>query len=57
MAIAGALLLGGVHGGCFEATACRAYKASIWLWLTPLLALVAGTMLGALFLRMTNRRD
>ncbi len=57
LAIAGALLLGSILGDCLDDPRCLAHKDSVWVWLTPLLVLGGGTVLGVLFLRMMKRRD
>jgi len=57
LTIAGALMLGGVLGDCIDDGACRARKASVWVWLTPLLVLAAGSLVSALFLTLMKRRD
>ncbi len=54
---AGTLLLGGILGDCLDNSACHARKASAWIWLTPLFVLIAGAVIGAIFLRVTARRD
>ncbi|WP_086608081.1 hypothetical protein [Erythrobacter donghaensis] len=57
LTIAGALLLGGVLGDCIDDAGCIARKQSASVWLIPLLVLVAGGAIGAIFLRITRRRD
>lgn len=57
LAIAGALFLGSILGDCLDDPRCLAHKASVWPWLTPLLVLGGGTVLGVLFVRVMKRRD
>jgi hypothetical protein len=57
LAIAGALFLGSILGDCLDDPACLARKAGVWPWLTPLLVLGAGAVLGAVFLRLMKRGD
>lgn len=57
LGVVGALFLGSILGDCLDDPQCHARKDSVWVWVTPLLVLVVGAGLGALFVRMTKRQD
>jgi hypothetical protein len=57
LVVAGGLYLGSILGDCLDDPRCLAHKESVWVWLTPLLVLGGGVVLGGSFLQMTRRRN